>query len=239
VNGHPLAYPQLGAPPVLLAAGFPAEHEEDVPAAQLLEIEEAVLSLTRAAFAQGRRIVLPADRIVAPLVAEIATEYALPPRTEEVERSLRSLVVVAFTSGHDDRLQEALAELGDVVEAAIFPAAEERQYTGRHRITRDTLELGASRMVVIGGEPGILEDLELARERGLEQVAIGPTLVGAALEANLEGSDVVRRLLAEVGAEEGRWDAGAGEPTPYPFVMQRLLADWAGEEVGHEGGMPG
>jgi hypothetical protein len=99
--------PQLWAPPVVLSAAFPAEDDE-VHLEQLLEIEEALLSFTRAALAQGRRIVVPGDETVAPLVAQTVAEYA-PPARAEGRKGEPPLVEVLLTRGPDLRLEEALA----------------------------------------------------------------------------------------------------------------------------------
>lgn len=55
---------------------------------------EATLSVARAAFAAGGRVVMPSDRGMSPIVAALALDYAAAPATERSSEPLHPLVVV-------------------------------------------------------------------------------------------------------------------------------------------------
>ncbi|MGH2948623.1 MAG: hypothetical protein ACRDPC_20595 [Solirubrobacteraceae bacterium] len=214
--------PQAWEPPVVLSAGFPDE-DDDVPSAQLLEIEEALLSLTRASLAQGRRLVLPADPVVVPLVAHTAAEYAEDIRTEAADVP-PPLVHVLLTEGRDDQLAEALSGLDHVRLAPFSDPREERR--GRQRLTAEALdELGPSAGVVFGGASESLDDLELIRAHGIPLYVIGTALAGRLRErGDLWEYDIVEGALADV--DWGAAETDAERSVPYPYVMQVLVERW-------------
>ncbi len=218
--------------PVLLSAGFPHEDDE-VRASRLHEIEEALLSFTRAVLAQGGRIVLPADRVVAPLVAETAAEYAPPLRTEATGPT-RPLVGVLLTEGRDAQLEQALAALGHVT--PMFFGDVDRQHTGRHRLTIEAVEsVRPSSAVVLGAAPESLDDIRVLQEREVLVQVVGEALAGSLGEpGELWHYDVTRRILQEiewrVDAPGARHDLDVGRRVPYPYVMQRLVEEWGTDD---------
>jgi len=219
---------QAREPPVVLSAGFPDE-DDDVPAAQLLEIEEALLSFTRAALAQGRRLMLPADRVVALLVAQTAAEYALLPQTEMSEPA-RPLIEVVLTEGRDAQLEQALAGLNHV-RPHLF-GNPKAQHTGRHRLTSDAVrEIQPASAVVLGGARQSLDDVHMLREFNVRLYVVGATLAGPLREhGELWEHDITERMLAEIdwGKERGEADIGVDveRQIPYPYLMQRLVQEW-------------
>jgi hypothetical protein len=220
-------FTQRWHPPALLLAAFPSE-TEDVDLAQTLEIEEAVLSFARAALAQGRKIALPADRVVAPLVSQVAGEYG-PTAVTEAGDGSPALVKAMFTEGRDPRLEQALAAGGQVELGQL--AVGKVEISGvRHRLTPAALEwANPERAVVIGEPPALLDELELVREFGVEIATVGPTLSARDIElGNLREHDTVAPMLDE------KLELGEGEADelrlPYAFLMQELVWSWSDEE---------
>lgn len=217
--------------PVLLSAGFPADGE-DVPAALLLEIEEATLSLCRAVAAVGGELAVPADAAIAPLVATVAAEYAAPPSAER-ETEPPPLVHVLMTEGHDEELE---LDLSASIHTHHWRLRSEPVKPGtRQRLTAEALaELSPFATVVLGGAPEIESDFGVLLEygHGWKPAVIGPTLPPALRDGELGGLDVVAEIMSEVEPhvfprardDEPRRRAAF---TPYPFVMQVLVERWS------------
>jgi hypothetical protein len=218
--------PQASEPPFAVSVGFPDEAAE-VPSARLLEIEEAVLSLTRACLAQGRRIVLPADPVVAPLVALTAAEYAEELHTEAVARPA-PLVQVLLTEGRDEELTEALYGL-DHVDLAEFGDLRKSR-PGRQRLTDEALaELRPAAAVVFGGATESVDDLMVLRARQIPLHVIETALAGPLADhPDLGEYGIVGRALREVEWQAAGRDVipDAEQAVPYPYVMQRLVEQW-------------
>jgi hypothetical protein len=210
---------------ILLSADFPAE-DEAVPASQLLDLEEALLSFARAALASEHTLALPADRIVAPLVAQIAAEYAAPPKMEAAEAP--PPVRVLFTAGRDPELEQALAGH----EGAWSPwhgemLAEARG--DRHPLTPEALRTIAPVFaMMLGGGRRLFEDFRMLRELQVPLHAVGAALSGPLREVRDAAEwDVTGQLLDEIG-----WGTPIGETdlldeaerrVPYPYLMQRVV----------------
>jgi hypothetical protein len=218
--------------PILLLAGFPDEDDETVGASQLLEIEEAILSLSRAALARGHRLTLPGDPVVAPLVVAVATEYAAPAQTEA--RSRPPWLVDVLVAGEvDEELSRALTGRRQVRGVSVGEGRE-GTHEGRHRLTAaamDTVRPAAA--VLIGGDSTLAQEFALVRAFGVRMGVIGPTLTGDLARGDLSARyDVAAPILERIG-----WGAGRGREVapdherqvPYPFVMQQLVAEWEDE----------
>jgi hypothetical protein len=220
--------PQLWAQPVVLSAAFPDEDDE-VPLQHLIEIEEALLSFTRAALAQGRRLLVPGDEAVAPLVAQTVAEYAPPTRAEEQEEG-PPLVEVLLTRGPDPRLEEALAGIGRVRPLVARGAEGVRE--GRHPLTYEVLrDLAPAAAVVIGGSRESIEDVGVLRDLQVPLFVVGRTLSGALADRGLWEQDFVSGVLGEIEWREPEDDVASGLAFPYAYVMQRLV-----EELGERAG---
>jgi hypothetical protein len=208
--------------PVMLVAGFP---EAGASAAQLLEIEEAVLSFSRAAFAAGRRISLPGDHFIAPLVSQVAAEYVLPLGSESVDEGPRPVEMI-LAEGRDEQLDEMLAGWRHVRGVSLGRARG--THGGRHRLTSEAIEFSAPQVALaVGGAPGMADDLDLLRLHEVRLAPIVPTLAGSLREGwERLGEDVTGRILAEAGWEEAVGERTAARRTPYPYLMQQLIAEW-------------
>jgi len=205
----------------MLVAGFP---EEGASAGELLEIEEAVLSFSRAVFAAGRRVSLPGDRLVTPLVTQVAAEYVFPLGSESPDQGPQP-VGVLLAEG-DEQLEEMLAGSRPVERSWLGGAR--RGHAGRHRLTSEAIGASAPQVAVaVGGAPGMDEELDLLRLHGVELAPIIPSFVGS-LRENWErwGPDVTSRVLAEAGWQEFVGESAATRRTPYPYLMQQLVAEW-------------
>ena len=210
--------------PLVLVAGFP---EVGVTARHLLEIEEAVLSFSRAAFAAGRRIALPGDRLIAPLVSRIAAEYVLPLGSEGAGEGSRP-VELMLTEGGDERLEGILAGLEHADWRRVGGGTREEPYADRHPLTFEAISVSAPRAALaVGGGAGLVDDLELLREHDVEVAPIVSTLAGP-LRKDWErwGTDVASKILAEAGWEAVSNELAGRPGTPYPYLMQQLVADW-------------
>ncbi|MDX6623969.1 MAG: hypothetical protein QOE75_1901 [Solirubrobacterales bacterium] len=203
---------------VLLIAGIPEEHDEDVSAAHMLGIEEALLSFARAAFARGHRVIVPADRIAAPLLAMVAAEYRRGPLSESIDEEPPLLGVAVLGEGEDHPEQSLGPVLPDGIDAGGFSSFHEL-----------VAEADPSRAFLIGGSPSLGERVTVLRERGVPMHAIGPTLTPSSWEAGIGEWEASERILGEVEwpgatAEEPKREAPAAEAlVPYPYLMQRLL----------------
>lgn len=232
----------------MLVAGFPPEPEEGDPVAApfLLEIEEALLSFGRAAFAAERQVVVPADREVAPLLASVAAEYRAPLRSEG-EEGERALLGVALTGGRDGELEGELARVPGVAVLGpdggpleIEERARREEGTGldsgadaRHPLTLDLVAGVEPRVgVAIGWVPGRRFDTTHFLARGVPVETIWPTVSGDPDSAwASEGS--MGRVLEECGwsprpageGEEGEASAEGPRWIPYPYVMQRMFGE--------------
>lgn len=220
-------------PPVLVLAGFPDESDEVPSAELLLEIEEALLSIVRAALAGGRRLALPADPVVAPLVAQVAMEYAPPPQAEALEEAPR-LVDVMFSAGRGDPLEEVLAGMGHV--RTTGSGEGEPRDGGRHPLTFAAVDDDRPVSAVVIGGQSSPEDLVVLRELGVPLSVIGSTLAGPLHEdEGLWMSDVSVEILGRIGWEPSDQPSDRDDrrrspfpygEVPYPYLMQQLVKDW-------------
>ena len=216
--------------------------EETATAAGRLE---AVLALARATFAVGGRIVMPADRATAPVLAAIALDYAELPATERTAAPTAPLVVVD-TGGYDDTLDallEPYAARGAVLRFGAHGEPLERRRRERadldpsaghrHPVTDELIERWAFAGAVYVSPDDAADDeirrldahgIDVAvlavadpveRERHRQRDAAGEMLRGRR-----------RRWLPREHADAGRRPILPAEP--YAYVAQRLIAGWTG-----------
>lgn len=234
---------------LLLVVGSPPAHAErlrdrrrSVGSARHLE---ATLSVARAAFAAGGRVVMPSDRGMAPVLAALALDYAAVAATERAEPVAHPLVV-ADSAGSDPTLAALLApyaargavlHVGRDGEAVRLEQVWDRtkldpEHPPRHPVTPELLRRWESRMAIFvtpGDEAH--RDLLLLREHGVQAVSLAhadPAHVHAwdlhdvALAFREEGAD--RWTTRERSAREDR----AETVPPYAFLAQRLVRDLRG-----------
>jgi hypothetical protein len=180
----------------------------------LLDIEEALVSLTRAALAQRHALLMPDDPVAALLVAQTAAEYTEPLRTEALERP-RPIVHVMLSEDSD----ETLAGFGHV---RLWPP-------GPQRLSEDALNaLRPSVAVIIGGAAESFQDFEVLRPT-MAVAVIGTALAEPLLA--LREYDVVGPMLRDIEWREGEPEAipDAERSIPYPYLMQALIAELGGD----------
>jgi hypothetical protein len=186
---------------VFLAASVPspqrAEEFRRLPDAQR-EIEQAVVSLARAVFTEGGRLVFGGHPSIAPLIAMVAGEYLPPSELPAVESErglsgherpeIRPPVVIHQLDVYEDFLTSATQHMASVGYAELrwHSASEEErwvewspehpQYPQSLREMRRAIVEDAEviAMVCVGGMEGVLEEAALfwaARRRPIYVVA--------------------------------------------------------------------
>jgi hypothetical protein len=229
---------------VLLLAGFPGE-DEDVPAAWLLDTEEALLSFTRAALANGLTLAMPLDHVAAPLVAHTAAEYVPPPQMERVE-PIEPLVEMFADDGWDTQLEQSLTgleharmvSLGDrpPPDADDSQSSEDARGTARHSTLRILERVRPVVAVMLGDTRRLVDDFFMLREYGIP-LHVVTTLPGAhVVRSDLREYDITSRFLAEIDwpnaqTEDDHPSADGSRVLPYPYLMQRLV-----ERIGENAG---
>jgi len=171
---------------VFLSASVPSPDRADryrrVPDAAI-EIEEAVISLARAVFAEGGQLVFGGHPTIAPLVALVAGEYIAPEpgevvseRRAELERGTRRLqtpVVIYQSRAFESSLPRETIQMESLGYATIHLIEETPERIGS-KTERDAESLRRMRiqmisetkplaMVCIGGMEGVEDEQELFR----------------------------------------------------------------------------
>jgi SLOG cluster3 family len=161
---------RLGDVVVFLSASIPnREGFEKVPEAPFL-IEQAVVSLARAVFSEGGRIIFGAHPSISPLVASVASEYRLAGSPDEI----RPVIVYqseAFTEVLPDETWDmfrfGFADLiwtearGGEKYRKGDPASRRCPLSLRHMRERMLQETKPRIMVVVGGMEGVFEEVDL------------------------------------------------------------------------------
>ncbi|WP_395641439.1 hypothetical protein [Rudaea sp.] len=213
---------------VFLSASVPlperAERFRREPRAAF-EIEQAVISLARAVFARGGRLVFGGHPTISPLVAMVAGEYRKPRRAEsDLERAPPS-VVIYQSEAYREVAEEAILLIYELGAAKVFwtAAVDDERYDPEKRGTpqclkslaemrrKMLLETRPDAMVCIGGMEGVLDEAALFEQ--LVQARMIYTLKaagGAAAELASSPSDRVKVVEAEVLADVAQRRASAG-----------------------------
>lgn len=219
------------------------------------EIEQAVISLARAVFSEGGRLVFGGHPAISPLVAMVVGEYR-EPRFAESAEDRRAAPVEIYQSrafeGHlpDDtllmyRLGYASIHWVDAVNNERFnPQALSSDIQCRSSLKRmrETI-LEAARpdaMVCIGGMEGVEDEVELALQRGrtfpiyvLERTGGASALLrhrnlGRVRMIDTEIVTRVDQRREELGvAKSGREMHIQRALVPYPLVMQTIVEEIA------------
>jgi hypothetical protein len=206
---------------------------------------EAILAVARATFAVGGRIVMPADRAIAPVVASIALDYAELPATERTVAPTTPLAVID-TGGYDDTLDALLQPYAARGAVTRYDADGEPMATRprepreldpsaghRHPVTDALIErwqlAGA---VYVSPDDAAADEIGRLEARGIEVAVLA---LDDPLESERHGHrDAVRRMMQDrrrrwlprEHAEAGRRPMPPAEP--YAYVAQRLIARWTG-----------
>jgi SLOG cluster3 family len=221
------------------------------------EIEQAVISLARAVFSEGGRLVFGGHPAISPLVAMVVGEYREPRFAESAEERQEVPVEIyqsrAFEGYLPDdtllmyRLGYAAIHWVDAVGDERFDPdapAENVQCRNSLRRMRETM-LEASHpdaMVCIGGMEGLEDEVALAIDRGrlfpiyvLERTGGAAALLRARELKRFRMIDTeivtrIEQMRAELGAvmkREEKQDRRA--LVPYPLVMQTIVEEIVGQ----------
>jgi len=191
-----------------------------VPHAQL-EIEQAVVSLARAVFAEGGRLVFGGHPSISPLVSLVAGEYMRPVLVEGalVERDISlSPVAIHQLEAYADQLVEATRHMETLGQAKVFwhpvdpserfetrqeerPSYPQSLKNMRLRMIADSIITG---MVCIGGMEGVVEEAAMFAENRPSQpiFALARTGGAAALMANRTWDSRGRIPMVQIVDEE-------------------------------------
>lgn len=159
---------------IFLSASKPSREPELFPVVEsaALEIEEAVLALARAVFAEKGRLVFGAHPSITPLVTDVATEY-FPPSWDNKRQD--PPVVVYQSKAFLDEIPEATRQLGRLGYARIEmteiqggekydpapPRREQCLASLAHMRQRMFAETRPVAMVAAGGMQGIVREARL------------------------------------------------------------------------------
>lgn len=237
---------------VLAAWSLPPEASRDPRLA--FERRDAIRAFTRAVLAAGGSIAMTADGHVAPLVAQIALDYAPGALAERRGERPAAPLVVMETERRDDTVRGRLAPFawrhaityvdgdGRDVSAELprAPADEEspgdeppaKERPRRQRLTGRFIErMRPVAAVVISAPADALEELAVLRMAGLDTVALGRTMLPGRAREMLREHDV-EAWMARLEAWRHRW-VGRDDPErrgelaiPYAYLAQRLAARW-------------
>jgi hypothetical protein len=219
------------------------------------EIEQAVISLARAVFSEGGRLVFGGHPAISPLVAMVVGEYREPRFAESAEER-RTAPVEIYQSrafeGHlpDDtllmyRLGYASIHWVDAMNNERFNPqvlAADTQCESSLRLMRETI-LDTARpdaMVCIGGMEGVEDEVDLALQRGrtfpiyaLERTGGAAALLRRRNLGRLRMIDTeivtrVERRREEFGVAKSAHEMQIQRAlVPYPLVMQTIVEEIA------------
>ena len=226
-EGYPLA-----GKSVFLSASKP-KRDLDQYRLRGAEIDEAVVSLSRAVFSAGGQLVFGAHPSISPLVASVATEYA---------RLRGRLQVVIYQSdaylGHVPQATLDFERLGiakivwtqSVGEERFDPAVVDRpQCTESLRLMRTRMlqETSPVAMVAVGGMQGVEEEARLFVSLCHRRVYALRITGGAAatLSTSMPDAGIVeldRFLPPEAPQPE---PPECGFLAPYPYLMQKMIQE--------------
>jgi hypothetical protein len=221
------------------------------------EIEQAVISLARAVFSEGGRLVFGGHPAISPLVAMVAGEYREPRYAESgVERPIASIEVFQSRAfeGFLPSETQMMYKLGyatiiwvDAVDGETYdPKREYREppcplsvNAMRHAMIERTMP---EAMVCIGGMDGVEKEFEIFRElRRNAPIYVLEKTGGAASRLAENQFEHVRIIDDEIMTRisELRTDTASSVPTdifpraeertvvPYPLVMQTIVEELA------------
>jgi hypothetical protein len=203
------------------------------------------VALARAVFAEGGRLAAPVDVDIALVLGTVALDYSAPPvaerRTEapparltvmemQPEVLARALLAPLAVRGALRYLDAEGSEVRlDLSEAAEQPGLGE---VHRHRVTPRMVEvIEPMAAVFISPARPAVQDLAVLQEAQVRTVIFHNSVLEADVDAQLSDvDDPTERLLRDGSGE--RWSGERRQEVrsvpPYPYLMQRLVAEWTG-----------
>ncbi len=205
-------------------------------------IEQAVVALARAIFAEGGRIVFGAHPSISPLVASVAAEYFLPDQ-EAAERPVVIYQSLAFEKvlpkrtwdmyrfGYADLVWSR--KMGNEYYEPGDPASRKCPLSLTEMRERMIVEQHPVAMVIIGGMDGVAEEIALYRKRAWKPIVYAARATGGAAAALFEERTAIPgiRCIEDewMSAAKSRWSpALTADPRerfvpPYGAIMQWLV----------------
>jgi hypothetical protein len=250
VNRRYLQADRLAGHSIALASGIAGASNANAPR-ERVRVDEAVLSLARAVFGAGGRIVFTGDPEIETLLAVVASEYRDRQRLEENrERSFDAPLTVYVAhepwrdaehdlifSEEDQRIGYLHRAYGDADTLSVpdlgdpSRAARERAYTAIYGETKPLA------MVCIGGdEADILPQFTAFRRRRAGTVFVLASTGGAAARlakdedelaefetAIIAESERANRSVSELSERPGEDTHDDNAMPPYPLIAMRIV----------------
>jgi hypothetical protein len=241
------AVPRLTNRIVFLAGSVPDPDRgfARVPDAPFV-IEQAVVALARAVFAEGGRIVFGAHPSISPLVASVAAEYFLPD-AEAVKRPVVIYQSRAFKEvlPNDtwDMYRYGFADLiwteakgGEHYEEKGEPASRKCPLSLTEMRERMIVEQSPVAMVIVGGMDGVAEELAFFRKRAQKSpIYVAHATGGAAAALFHEGPEApgLHNLEYEWWqTAKSKWTPEAtADPRERPVPPYGSIMQWLVEQI--------
>jgi SLOG cluster3 family len=240
---------------ILLSASVPTEKRAEQYSRvtdAAFEIEQAVISLARAVFSEGGRLVFGGHPAISPLVAMVVGEYREPRFAESLEERRLGPVEIFQSHAFDGYLPDdtvLMYKLGYASIHWVEAVDQERFQPGTDttempcpkslkQMREDMLEVSRpDAMVCIGEMEGLEEEVSLAlgREPSFPIFVLERTGGAAALLRNrrdqrlrMIDTEIVsnlERMRAEMGSEQTIEARAHRALVPYPLVMQTIVEE--------------
>jgi hypothetical protein len=196
-----------------------------------VEIDEAVVSLSRAVFSAGGQLVFGAHPSISPLVASVATEYGrMPDRLRvsiyqsEAYRGHVPLATLDFERLGFAKIIWTPSVGGERFDPAVAgrPQCTESLRLMRTRMLQETSPIA---MVAIGGMQGVEEEARMFVSLCHGNVYALQTTGGAAatLSSSIPEKTRIRVLDRFLPAQPEPLESGF--LAPYPYLMQRMVQE--------------
>lgn len=244
---------------VFLSASVPTREPYRAEGVRRADVEEAVISLARAVFSEGGRLVFGGHPAISPLVAMVAGEYLSPPTAESSENRTTPILIYQSEPFREHLPSETLQMYrqgyasiqwthGVGGEQFLIERAGQLQCVKslRHMRERMIQETKPEAMVCIGGMEGVEEELKVFAEfrGGAPVYVIASTGGAAALIANRRPSDHIRVIDRELHEQltERTHDGPPSAirppeglhlpPVAYAVIMQTIVTQIISRESG-------
>jgi len=203
------------------------------------EIEQAVISLARAVFARGGRLVFGGHPTISPLIAMVAGEYRKPRRAESGVDSGPASVVIYQSEAYREIAEEGRLLVYQLESAAVVwtPAVGGERYDPARRGApqceksleamrrRLLIDEAPDAMVCIGGMEGVLEEFKLFKALRPNRPAYALQATGGAAAELAEAADsrvrvAERDVLADLQSRRAALPPTAADG-PSPAARKR------------------
>lgn len=218
---------------VFLSASVPADRTEWKDRLDL-NVDEAVIMLARAVFAQGGRLVFGGHPSISPLVLTIASEYApLRETSEPMALIYQSEIFRDIIPVQTNMLMQL--GYGEIVWTPVAEGEVRRKdpETGRQiaprslTLMRETMisQSKPAAFVAAGGMEGIIEEVQLFRRLRPEAPVFALATTGGASKTLAGRVEGVRAIDEEIKARllELRKNADVRPAALYPVVMEQIV----------------